>query len=96
MGNKNTNNFPALYLDPLATLNTFNADFTIYPPFAGEPINEIFLYFGGKVVTGAFNMVSSLSPAQKVRFMNNATFTQISTVSTGEMIMAVGTNVRFE
>jgi hypothetical protein len=96
MGNKNTNNFPALYLDPLATLNTFNADFTIYPPFAGEPINEIFLYFGGKVVTGAFNMVSSLSPAQKVRFMDNATFTQISTVSKGELIMAVGTNVRFE
>lgn len=96
MGNKNTNNFPALFLDPLATLNTFNADFTIYPPFAGEPVNEIFLYFGGKVVTGAFNMVSSLSPAQKVRFMNNATFTQTSTVSTGELIMAVGTNVRFE
>ncbi|MBK8111521.1 MAG: hypothetical protein IPK46_14940 [Saprospiraceae bacterium] len=37
MGNKNTNNFPALYIDPLATLNTFNADFTIYPPLQASP-----------------------------------------------------------
>lgn len=96
MGNKNTSNFPALYLDPLATLNTFNADFTIYPPFAGEPINEIFLYFGGKVVTGAFSIASTVSPAQKARFMNNATFTQLSTISSGELIMAAGTQVRFE
>lgn len=96
MGNKNVFGFPSLYLDPTASVTTNNADFTIYQPFAGEPVNEIFLYFGNRTINGAFAMEPTISAAQKVRFMNSVTFTQSSNAAVGELIIASGANVRFE
>ena len=54
MGNKNVFGFPALYLDETATISTLNGDFSIYQPLCGEPINEIFLFFGNRTINGAF------------------------------------------
>jgi hypothetical protein len=96
MGNKNVFGYPAVYLDPAATITTTNADFTIYQPFAGEPVNEIFLFFGNRTINGAFSMAPTISAAQKVRFMNSVTFTQSSNAAVGELIVASGANVRFE
>lgn len=96
MGNKNVFGFPALYLDETATISTLNGDFSIYQPFAGEPINEIFLFFGNRTINGAFFMPSTISASQKVRFMNSATFTQSSNAAVGELIIASGANLRFE